>query len=388
MDNDNNVYVDSSTFTINQAYFDYSIQNIETNPSTLIVSRKGDITLTIKTTAVDNLFDRINEFKNNVKVYDSNNTNITDRFAITVTPDLSMSTNNKFYIKLTYNKNALSVGDYSIKTSYTIDNKTVSHNEVFSVSTIDRYIDVEDEVGINSNTSDNLIHRGQGGTFTINYVSEEDVHDEISVQITDSNNVNKTSLFNISIDDDSIDVELLNSTNIGEGEFKVLITFNSTVYIVSITIHGDYNPVLTSTVYEVTHGSDATIYINSLNNGQTTYTLSEFTSNVENLMNNYTIKNSKDIDVTSTTEYIGTGFKIINPDDTTYTVILIGDLTGDGKIELGDVAKLYSYYKKSKEIEDKYVKKAGKIVNSTSNIPQLGDVAKLFNYYKHIINKL
>ena len=68
-----------------------------------------------------------------------------------------------------------------------------------------------------------------------------------------------------------------------------------------------------------------------------------------------------------------------------YSILIRGDVTGDGKINQGDVAKLYNHYRGNIKMEG-YFLEAAKIRGSDT-INQ-GDVAKLYNYYRGNINSL
>ena len=77
-------------------------------------------------------------------------------------------------------------------------------------------------------------------------------------------------------------------------------------------------------------------------------------------------------------EAIKTGYKL-KTSNVTFDIVVLGDVTGDGNINLGDVSKLYNAYKKNVTLNGNYLK-AGK-VTSGSNLA-LGDVSKLYNFYK------
>ncbi len=66
-------------------------------------------------------------------------------------------------------------------------------------------------------------------------------------------------------------------------------------------------------------------------------------------------------------------------ENNTYDIVVLGDITGNGKIQIGDVASLYNYYRGNKPLSDEAVS-SGKLTGS-DNI-SIGDVAKLYNYYK------
>ncbi len=86
-------------------------------------------------------------------------------------------------------------------------------------------------------------------------------------------------------------------------------------------------------------------------------------------------KNNKRVDSSAT---VGTGYKV-KTSDSTLSVIVMGDVTGDGNINLGDVSLLYNTYKGKVELSGNLLK-AGKLTKN-SNVT-LGDVAKLYNFYK------
>ncbi len=85
-----------------------------------------------------------------------------------------------------------------------------------------------------------------------------------------------------------------------------------------------------------------------------------------------------------TNTYVGTGSKV-KVKDIEYKVIVRGDVTGDGIINLSDVSKLYNSYKKKTTLTGDYLE-AGRITESSSVV--LGDVSKLYNFYKGKINNI
>ena len=87
---------------------------------------------------------------------------------------------------------------------------------------------------------------------------------------------------------------------------------------------------------------------------------------------------------------IGTGNKVnIYLDDelvANYTIVVKGDTTGDGKVSVGDVAKLYQYLKKKITMEEHFAT-AGNVVDVDDEI-KVGDVAKLYQFVKGKISSL
>lgn len=86
-------------------------------------------------------------------------------------------------------------------------------------------------------------------------------------------------------------------------------------------------------------------------------------------------KNNEELNYNS---LIGTGDKLtLNNKD--YSIIVSGDVTGDGNINFGDISKLYNYYKGKTTLESSYLE-AGKVTNNSKIT--FGDISKLYNYYK------
>lgn len=106
------------------------------------------------------------------------------------------------------------------------------------------------------------------------------------------------------------------------------------------------------------------------------------------------INTSGEISITPNKQYssnnqMGTGsdIKITFGDksELNYKVIIYGDTTGDGKITVADVSKIYQRLRKNIEMEEVYIL-AGDVVNDkTITLP---DVTKLFQYLKGKNNSL
>ena len=75
---------------------------------------------------------------------------------------------------------------------------------------------------------------------------------------------------------------------------------------------------------------------------------------------------------------VGTGYKL-KVNDEIFDIVVLGDLNGDGEINIGDVSLSYNIYRGRKSIDDLY-KEFGKLINNSSIT--LGYVAKLYNYYR------
>ena len=85
----------------------------------------------------------------------------------------------------------------------------------------------------------------------------------------------------------------------------------------------------------------------------------------------------KDNMITNNTT-IGTGANI-KISGYLYKVVLLGDITGDGKISLGDISAIYNHYKGNKILNGVYLE-AGLLTGNDRVM--IGDVSKLYNFYR------
>lgn len=106
-----------------------------------------------------------------------------------------------------------------------------------------------------------------------------------------------------------------------------------------------------------------------------------------NSNSNIKIYNSKNI-LIDKTQKLGTGYRVVinnsgNTDE--YKIIAKGDITGDAKINLNDITRLYHYYKKIEQMDDVFIL-AGDVAKN--DVINLNDITKLYHYYKGIISNL
>lgn len=104
-----------------------------------------------------------------------------------------------------------------------------------------------------------------------------------------------------------------------------------------------------------------------------------------------TVKNNNGI-VLNNNEKLITGNKVIvtlsNNEIREYVVIIPGDVNIDGSVDLGDVTRLYKYYRGKTEIptSNEYYFIVSDIVRN--NAIGLNDVTKLYKYYRGILSEL
>ena len=111
---------------------------------------------------------------------------------------------------------------------------------------------------------------------------------------------------------------------------------------------------------------------------------------VDTFKNNIYQGNKFQIHISSKNPYIGTGDKISifdqnNTLNKEYTAVILGDVTGNGTVDVGDVAKLYQHIRGAFEIEKEF-KLAGDVYQDTKIA--LNDVAKLYQYVRGGIENL
>ena len=68
-----------------------------------------------------------------------------------------------------------------------------------------------------------------------------------------------------------------------------------------------------------------------------------------------------------------------------YSISVLGDLTGDGKIEINDVSRLFRYYMGRINLDDVSAS-AGEIIND--GVLEINDISRLFRYYMGRITSL
>ena len=159
---------------------------------------------------------------------------------------------------------------------------------------------------------------------------------------------------------------------------KKIIYFICSLMLLSIPIVirlslADTNELLESKEYEI---KTNTIYAKptSLN-----FSAGEFLSKIDynNDYSNIKLLNSNNTELNYNST-LSTGSKL-NVENTNYDIVVLGDVTGDGNINLADVSKLYNTYKNKASLSGNYLK-AGKVTGG--NKISLSDVSKVYNYYK------
>ncbi len=177
---------------------------------------------------------------------------------------------------------------------------------------------------------------------------------------------------NFTLKSSNTNVATINGTNIvtkNGGSSKITLTNGDQTIEVTLNVQDR----LSSSAYTINH-TDKTIYVNTIRTKQ--LTKNEFIKNIKGYTS-YQILDASNKDITSTVTNIGTsmGLKVSG---VTYKIIVIGDVTGDGKIQINDVSMLFQHIIGKKKITDKYKLKAASIRRQSSITA--ADVAKLYQF--------
>ncbi|MBE6158467.1 MAG: hypothetical protein E7159_01420 [Firmicutes bacterium] len=154
-----------------------------------------------------------------------------------------------------------------------------------------------------------------------------------------------------------------NGTKIGNASTEYTPSANKTLY-------AQWKEILKSESYEV---KQKKVIVKP---AEKEYKQSELESNVEtaNDMEIYDHDNKK----ISNTDPVGTGYKI-KTSNVYYDIVVLGDITGDGLVQIGDVSALYNHYRGKKTLKGVYLE-AGLLTGNDEVM--IGDVSRLYNFYK------
>lgn len=250
------------------------------------------------------------------------------------------------------------------ETSYNVELVSVSLNNNYKFFVIDNY---EFEVSTTTNNIEIVVIKASGDAN--NYAKKfSGSNDNYYLIIYQNGEKINTSNVSIKINSTSkvLNVYKNNGKLLEKSNEKISLTANNYFFVITDTIDiGENNYVVTDNDNRVDNVDDIEISDDSV---------------IE-------IYNSKDIKVDNTS-VLGTNYKVIITTGTEvkkYVIIVKGDTTGDGKINLNDITRLYHYYKGIELMDECYVL-AGDV--ASNQIINLNDVTKLYHYYKNIITSL
>ena len=186
-------------------------------------------------------------FAKNTKIYDINGNNVTEYFTIKATNHDNTFSDLSFHLNITYGKNAIVPGTYTVEISYELYNYVVSKTSEFVINDYKKDFNVR-EVEVISETLDNRVHNNVNGTYRINYESDFNLNPvALQVAITDSKGTDLTSHFDYNMTDKYIDIIYTATTPYVEpGDLNINLTYleegdpspyNTTV---KVTMYGKY----------------------------------------------------------------------------------------------------------------------------------------------------
>ena len=157
---------------------------------------------------------------------------------------------------------------------------------------------------------------------------------------------------------------------------KIVLLFLIVIIVTTtIIIKASYSAtnLLTSSEYTISSNTINAIPTNS------ELTVSEFLSKIDYGKDYSNIKvcdsSNNELDYNS---LLATG-STLKVENTNYKIIVSGDVTGDGIINLGDVSKLYNTYNGKANLTGEF-STAGKLTNNSTI--KLGDISKLYNFFR------
>lgn len=117
--------------------------------------------------------------------------------------------------------------------------------------------------------------------------------------------------------------------------------------------------------------------------------INKIASELEEIGNKATITvyNNKNIEVENNAP-LGTGYRVLVNESGIikgYKIVVKGDITGDARINLNDITRLYHYYKKIEQMDKPFIL-AGDVAKN--DIINLNDITKIYHYYKKLISQL
>lgn len=143
------------------------------------------------------------------------------------------------------------------------------------------------------------------------------------------------------------------------------------IYSGSIQSYGD--PTDPITVELIPQGSDAAAYTSVISNGANSFCFSGITAS------SYTLVISKKNHVT---RYVYLDIEVGNNTmEHSLQIRLIGDITGEGKVNVGDVARLYGHIRKTSIITDEYILACAEVTGDGRI--NVGDTATLYSHVKN-----
>jgi muramidase (phage lysozyme) len=211
-------------------------------------------------------------------------------------------------------------------------------------------------------------------TDTINIAVGETINFKTYIEPT--NATDKKLRYTTDIQDETFTIDNNTITGVNVGTANLAITNSEASKVITVNVTSR----LSSDTYEVDY-DEKTIFVKNLNTLE--FTRSMLINHLQYLSSNYKLYDKNNKEVTADSALVGTGYELISG-GTAYTIIVIGDVNGDGKITLNDVTQVFRIYRGTFTNATKYQQKAAHIKHN-ANIT-LNDVTQIFRFYRGTSN--
>ena len=220
--------------------------------------------------------------------------------------------------------------------------------------------------------------------FNYCYLNEIEVESKMQLEVGESKKID-INFIPENASNKKLKYEVLNNEIIKidqEGNVTALKKGNTTIKIYALDGSNIIKEIAVTITSDEINLDDYEILENN-------YLKIEANSSADDVKNNIYQGNKYKIEISSKNSFLGTGDKISIFDNNIlkqeYTIVILGDITGNGIIDVGDVAKLYRYIKGTIDMEKEY--KLAADVHHDSKL-EINDIAKLYRYIKRKIGNL
>lgn len=296
-------------------------------------------------------------------ILNSNSEDYTSKFNVNV------EDTNKEIIITNKNDEYIPFGDYSFTLYFDLDNSGLYDYKIMSTLTVSKPFEIS---SLNVSTSDEKIYEDTSFEVLLtNYASS--LSDTYLTYVIMNGQDNVTSQFSISFSNGKVTVSPKDSVEDSEYTLSISIN-NNDLQSINFTVNKKYKLDYVPDNNDLVLTPDVSTH---------NYTIEELNNHVSSEYG-FSILNSDDEVITPS--LIGTGMKLkINTsatESTTYTFIIVGDLSGDGKISTADYVRLWNHLDRSNSytITDPIVLKAADI--SLDNKLSTSDYVRLWNQLK------
>ena len=266
-------------------------------------------------------------------------------------------------------KAVINVTENGFYTVYAKDDAGNATIEVFEVTTITEDPEIDDTTPPTIQTINESINENESIKVTINVTDTQSQISTIKIANGEQNVdyfENQGTTLKLTTDDKSAKATVGITEN---GTYTIYAEDeqgNKTVKVITITEieTPELDDTITSSVYVITQTMIDKISPNT--------DVNTFKNNISTEVE-YTIVNSKGEELQNR-QKIGTGDKLIIETNKEYTLIVTGDLNGDGNVTLIDMSLLRKHYLEIESLQDEYLKAADM---DNNNIISLRDIANM-----------